>query len=408
MRLRQLFSAAIAVLALAATSFAQEGRFTINGRVKIDGGSIDGTKVVVYRNGVKDRVVNNNLSKFALDLDLNQNYVLSFEKDGFVTKKLSFDTHAPAEAIANGFTPFEFAVSMFKQYDDVNMVVFNQPVGMIRFEPTVDDFDYDTDYTKSIQSQLQKTMEEVAQKQKEEAENADAEAKRKADEEKNKAKADAEAQRQAAEQAKLQAKQQKEQEAAAKAAEVEKQKAALAAKKAEEERLAEEARKAKEVAKPKPGPKPEPKPKPDPPAPVAKETPKPKPAPAIKAEVPKPKPAPRVVQANYSGAKPHEGDDDRKGLRANTAQEESPVRSAQAVMKEEQRPEVVPVVADKVRKEELIVEANQVVTRIELQTDAQKSEYRKVVRKYGGTFYFKNGQPCSQLIYESEALADRQ
>jgi len=297
---------------------------------------------------------------------------------------------------------------MFKQYDDVNMVVFNQPVGMIRFEPTVDDFDYDTDYTKSIQSQLQKTMEEVAQKQKEEAENADAEAKRKADEEKNKAKADAEAQRQAAEQAKLQAKQQKEQEAAAKAAEVEKQKAALAAKKVEEERLAEEARKAKEVAKPKPEPKPEPKPKPDPPAPVAKETPKPKPAPAIKAEVPKPKPAPRVVQANYSGAKPHEGDDDRKGLKASTAQEEIPVRPAQAVMKEEQRPEVVAVVADKVRKEELIVEPNQVVTRIELQTDAQKNEYRKVVRKYGGTFYFKNGQPCSQLIYESEALADRQ
>ena len=113
MQLRQLFSAAIAVLALAATSFAQEGRFTINGRVKIDGGSIDGTKVVVYRNGVKDRVVNNNLSKFALDLDLNQTYVLSFEKDGFVTKKLSFDTHAPAEAIANGFTPLYAPPELF-------------------------------------------------------------------------------------------------------------------------------------------------------------------------------------------------------------------------------------------------------------------------------------------------------
>ena len=407
MQLRPLFSAAIAFLALVATSVAQEGRFTINGRVKIEGGSIDDTKVVVYRNGVKDRVVNNNLSKFALDLDLNQSYVLSFEKDGFVTKKLSFDTHAPAEAIANGFTPFEFAVSMFKQYDDVNMVVFNQPVGKIRFEPTVDDFDYDTDYTKSIQSQLAKTMEEVAQKQKEEAEKADAEAKHKAEEEKNKAKADADAQRLAAEQAKLQIKQQKDHEAATKTAEVEEQKAALAAKKLEQERLAEELRKAKETAKPKPVPKPEPKPKPDPPAPMAKETPKPKAAPVIKAEVPKPKPAPRVVKANYSEAKPHEGVDDRAGLQANTAQEESPVRPAQAVLKEELRPEVMPVVAEKVRKEELIVEPNQVVTRIELQTDAQKSEYRKVVRKYGGTFYFKNGEPCSQLIYESEALADR-
>src|SRR6186713_2225721 len=175
MQMRQLLSAAIVILTMAAPAVGQEpGRFTIQGKVKVEGGGLEGTKLVVYRNGEKDRVVTNNLSKFALDLDLNQQYTLSFEKDGFVTKKLSFDTHAPAEAIANGFTPFEFVMSMFKQYDDVNTVVFNQPVGMIRFEPSLDDFDYDTDYTKSIQSQLQETLAQVAKKQEEEAGKADA------------------------------------------------------------------------------------------------------------------------------------------------------------------------------------------------------------------------------------------
>lgn len=385
MQFRQLLSAAIVLVAMAAPAVAQtQGRFTIQGRVKIEGGGLEGTKLVVYRNGEKDRVVTNNLSKFALDLDLNQQYMLSFEKDGFVTKKLSFDTHAPAEAITNGFTPFEFAVSMFKQYDDVNMVVFNQPVGMIRFEPSLDDFDYDTDYTKSIQSQLQETLAQVAKKQEEEAANADADAKRKADEAKEKARLEAEAKKKTEEQAKLQAKQQKEQEESAKKAEAEKRKAELAAKQAE-------------AAKPKPAP----------PAPIAKETPKPKAPPVIKAEAPKPKPAPRVVQVNTTGARPKEGADGRRLLTANEGREESPIRPAQAIAKEEQRPVDRPVVVEVVRQEELIVEPNQVVTSIKLETDAQKNEYRKVVRKYGGTFYFKNGLPCSQLVYESEALAEQ-
>ncbi|MBK6410082.1 MAG: hypothetical protein IPF78_10330 [Flavobacteriales bacterium] len=60
---------------------------------------------------------------------MSKNYVLSFEKPGFVTKKLSFNTNAPASASPIGFTPFDFVVSLFKQYDGMNTVVFNQPVG---------------------------------------------------------------------------------------------------------------------------------------------------------------------------------------------------------------------------------------------------------------------------------------
>jgi flagellar biosynthesis GTPase FlhF len=386
MKLRRPFSAAIVVLTMAAPAFAQQGRFTIQGRVKVEGGGLEGARMVVYRNGEKDRVVNNNLSKFSLDLDLNQTYVINFEKDGFVTKKLSFDTHAPAEAVTNGFTPFEFAVSIFKQYDDVNTVVFNQPVGMIRFDAGLDDFDYDTDYTKSIQSQLQKTMEEVAKKQQEEAANADAEAARKKEQEKEKGRMEEEERRKAADLAKLQAKQQKDLEEAEKKAEAEKRRTELAAKQAE-------------AAKPKP--------KPVPPAPAVKEAPKPKPPPAVKAEVPTPKPAPRVVQSTTTDATPTHGSDGRRALKANAGQDENPIRSAEPVLKEEERPEERLAVVEPVREEELIVEPNQVITLIKLETDAQKNEYRKVVRKYGGTFYFKNGLPCSQLLYESEALADR-
>ena len=116
-----------------------QGKFTVNGRMKIEGGDLSNTRAVEYKNGVKERTISANLSKFSLDLDIGNNYVISFEKDGYVAKKISFNTNAPAEAAANGFTPFDFAVSLFKQYDDVNIVVFNQPVGMIRYDDKTGD-----------------------------------------------------------------------------------------------------------------------------------------------------------------------------------------------------------------------------------------------------------------------------
>nr|MCU0320498.1 carboxypeptidase-like regulatory domain-containing protein [Flavobacteriales bacterium] len=155
------------LLCMAAMLSAQP-RFTVNGRMKVEAGDLSGARVVVYKNGVKERTITQSVGKFTLDLDLQQNYILSFEKDGFVSKKIAFNTKVPADAVANSFVPFDFAVSIFKQYDDVNLVVFNQPVGMIRYEQSEGDFDYDTDYTKSIQSQLQATQAAIEQKQKEE------------------------------------------------------------------------------------------------------------------------------------------------------------------------------------------------------------------------------------------------
>lgn len=391
--LRACAIAGALVISSAAGVLAQ-GSFQINGRVKVEGGGLDGVKVVVYKDGQKQRTLSSGLSKFSMDLDLNAAYILEFEKDGFVTKKLSFDTHAPAEAIANGFTPFEFAVSLFKQYDDVNTVVFNQPVGMIRYDKNADDFDYDTDYTKSIQSALEKTMQEVAAKQEQEKT-------RDADEARAKAKADADKARQDAEAARQKAKADKEAAEAAKRAqeqrEAEVKKADAAAKKAEQDRLAEEARKKKEETRPAPPPAPKAKPKEDPPAPVAKSEP---------AKRPDPPPPPIVAKPNGTRAEPRSGEASRRSAPANEGVEGSPIRAAEANEVVEARPEPSVETAEVIRNEELIVETNQVITRIELDNGRERVEYRRVVHKFGPIFYFKNGQSISKLIYESEALAE--
>ncbi len=394
------------VLAFAGMSslYAQRS-FTINGRVKVDGGSLEGVKVIVYKAGEKQRTLSNGLNKFSLVLEVNTTYQLEFVKDGFVTKKLDFDTNAPAEAAANGFTPFEFGVNLFKQYEGVNTVVFNQPVGMIRYDATADDFDYDTDYTKSIQSALAKTIAEVEQKQADEQHKADADAKLKAEEEKSKAKADAAKAKQEADASKEQARVQKEQEVAVQKekdrAEAETKKAEIAAKKAEQERLAEDSRKAKEPPppKPKPAPKPRPEPKPEPP-----------PAPVAKVKVPKVrpelKPEPVVAQMKGTRGDPKEGGDTRRGLAPKELEEASRIQPAKVNLGAETRPEVVVPEVKVTRKQELMVEANQVITKVEVDNGNKLTEYRRVAHKRGPVVYFKDGQACTERVYATEALAE--
>lgn len=384
--LRSLLIACAAFLSL--HSGAQ---FTINGRLKIDGGDINGARLVVYRNGQKERTVTTNLNKFSMDLQLNSNYILSFEKDGFVSKKLSFNTSVPPEAAATQFTPFDYAVSLFKQYDDLNMIVFNQPVGIIRYEPSMGDFDYDTDYTRSIQSQLQQALDAVAQKQKEEAENAAAEARRKAAEEKELAKKNEEAAKLAAAKAKADAEAAKLAEAKAKAdaeALTKAEAKARAEEKAKTEALAREQAKKAEGTKLAETPKKE-----------KVETKVPPKAPAPIAPVAAVQQAPIrkqvTIKERVNGptlAQMNSGGDQRRSTSVITHQEERP-----AV-------ESVPIGTD--RKEELFVEPNKVTTVVQITAGDVVTEYRKVIHKWGSTFYFKNGEACTQLIYEKEAYGE--
>lgn len=391
----------LAVWCAPAVLFAQ-GKFTVNGRLKMEGGDLAGARVVVYKDGAKERTITNNLNKFSLDLDLNKNYVIAFEKDGYVSKKISFNTKAPAEAIANGFTPFDFAVSLFKQYDDINIVVFNQPVGMIRYDDKTGDFDYDTDYTKSIQSQLQQVLAQVEQKQKEEAEAEKANEAKAAEDAKAKAKADAEAAKQATAKAKADAEAQKQAEAKAKAdAETAKQAEAKAkadaetAKQVEAARLKAEQKAQAEAKKVEP-----PKPKPEPVA--EKPTPKVEP----KHEPRKPQPPP-PVERDVVASKATTGEDGRRSVPPVVQDENSRVERAKMNANEESRPAESVDVPEVHMDQETLVEPSRVTTIVKVTIGNDVDEYRKVIHKWGGLFYFKNGATCTAEIYQRGTQADQ-
>ena len=331
----------------------------IVGKVKVESGSLKDAKVVVYRNGDKVRTLTDNLTKFEMRLKPNSNYVLSFEKKGYVTKKLAFDTSIPQSGEEKEFQPFGFTVNLFEQYDDINLVVFNQPVGMIRYETDIEEFDYDTDYTKSIQSQLDEAMKEVEKAKKE----AEKQAKK---EEKQKEKEEALAKKQAEEE-----KQRLEEE----------RRLAKQREKEEKERLAqlEEEKKEKESV-------PEPEPEPEP-------VPKPRPEPVRAAPVVMPDPARAPAQS---------GESSRSSMGTVEGFEASPIRQAEAEEGFEQPVEKVSVVVPIERSEDVVVEKAKVITKLQYTEDGVVTVYMKVFHKWGGTFYFKNGKSCSQQVFELE------
>ena len=152
-------------------SFSQKGKYYIAGKLKVEKGGLKDAQITIEKNGQKVKSEFVTSSNFAYELDFQSKYVISFSKPGYVTKKISFSTTVPTDLVGQEFAPFEFEVNLFKQYDGVNTIMFNQPVGKISYSADMDDFTWDTDYTKSIQSALDKIMEEVAEKVKEEEKN---------------------------------------------------------------------------------------------------------------------------------------------------------------------------------------------------------------------------------------------
>jgi len=204
-------------------------------KFQVDGGSFSGTKVTITENGAVKKVFEPGKSKMMPELVFDKDYMITFEKDGYITKRVEISTKNVPEDIKGEDLDFDFAVEIFEQYEGVNTVIFNQPVAKWFYDPQEDEFTYDTDYTKSIRSALINFDKEYEDAKKNPPKVDEAALKAKQAEE---ARLAAEAEAKAAEEARKLAE--------AKAAEEARKKADEEARLAEEARLQKEAEEAKQ------------------------------------------------------------------------------------------------------------------------------------------------------------------
>lgn len=149
----------------------QQSSLQVTANFKIEDGTLEGSYLVLENLITSTSQTIKGSSRINLNLPYNSEFLLSFHKPGYITKKIQIDTRAPEERIKQGFYPVNFDVILFRQYDGVNIVVFNQPVARYRFSRLLDEIFYDTDYTKQIQSAIKAAEEELKQKSAEEKKN---------------------------------------------------------------------------------------------------------------------------------------------------------------------------------------------------------------------------------------------
>jgi hypothetical protein len=138
----------------------------------IENGTYDLSFVVVKKNGVA-LFTKTGEKNMKLKLEYGSEYLLCFGKEGYITKQILFNTSLPEGIDTTALEPYKIGVRIFKQYEGVNIVIYNQPVGFIHFIPEDEGFGYDTDYTKSILSELEATENILIQKSKEEKKKQD-------------------------------------------------------------------------------------------------------------------------------------------------------------------------------------------------------------------------------------------
>jgi hypothetical protein len=134
--------------------FAQKPVFLeVPVKLEVEKGDLDEVVVKVKKDG-KDAFTQSGASKMRFKLDFNKKYSLIFTKPGYITKTIEINTNAPQTRIDAGFEAYKIGVKLYKQGEEENEVVYNQPVAKIKYDQTIDEFSFDTDYSKSILSSI--------------------------------------------------------------------------------------------------------------------------------------------------------------------------------------------------------------------------------------------------------------
>ena len=148
--------------------FAQQNFLEIPVKLDIEKGNMSEVVIKVKKEG-KDAFTQSGASKMRFKLDFNKKYTLIFSKPGYISKTIEVNTKAPSSRISSGFDPYKIGVKLFLQNQE-NMVIYNQAVAQIKYDQNLDEFNFETDYSKSILSAV--TRDEAEEKQTEDTASA--------------------------------------------------------------------------------------------------------------------------------------------------------------------------------------------------------------------------------------------
>jgi hypothetical protein len=152
------------LLPLRSWSQTQAWTIEVRGTVEENDKKLPGAVVSVYQDNNLVNSMTTPSGNFGFTLQGDNNYTIAFTKPGYITKRISFSTkNVPADRAKYGFSAYsDIEVNIFPEIPgtDVDQILM-QPIGKIGYDPSFHngDFTYDSKYTASIQSLLEKILE---------------------------------------------------------------------------------------------------------------------------------------------------------------------------------------------------------------------------------------------------------
>ncbi|MBS2097385.1 hypothetical protein [Carboxylicivirga linearis] len=133
-----------------------KAQYKVEGRIVEVGSDYDDVSVAIECNGSKKELKLTPIGNFETYLEANKTYLFNFSKPGYVSKIIEFSTIIPDEVHFETIQPYYLPVRLFKTFEGVDTVFFNQPVAKIKFDKTLSDFADDRDYSLKVKYRIDK------------------------------------------------------------------------------------------------------------------------------------------------------------------------------------------------------------------------------------------------------------
>lgn len=122
-------------------------RLEVKANFLVNQGNLDRFVVTIRQDTSTIKIIRNK-SNFALWLDYNHKYYITLSKPGYITKTVEFlTTNLSAQSWNKGFEPYSMQLTIHPQSTE-NPIEYTQPVCTIYYDPSIDDFNFKTNYTK--------------------------------------------------------------------------------------------------------------------------------------------------------------------------------------------------------------------------------------------------------------------
>jgi hypothetical protein len=133
--------------------------------MSINGSIMKDVTVNIYRYNDKIACYQSDKNgKFEFEIEMNSYIMLEFVKEGFLSKKILFNTKNQAIDYSKNYIPFNFEIMMVEEMAGINYDDIDFPVTIIEYAEKEKEFLFVEKYTSDMVQRQEKVMVKIAQK----------------------------------------------------------------------------------------------------------------------------------------------------------------------------------------------------------------------------------------------------